>query len=253
MAAVMAVGPVRSLILSDERSFRPRLEGTIGSAKCRRVLAGTFTLSSPPLDLAAPEECLTDTTPRIVARRTIFDGWNRFEMVTVEEPGPDGGIVRNEREVIDHGEAAVVLTYDPARQVALLVRQMRTPLLVLGGDPYLLEACAGIVDPGETPEDCARREAEEELGLRLGPLRFVQRVVPSAGTLTERMHLFLAEYAPADLSEDGGGNPHEGETIEAVEMPFEELFQMARSGRIEDAKTLILVNRLMLERAPALA
>ena len=67
--------------------------------------------------------------------------------------------------MIDHGEAAVVLVDRSRAGVAILVRQWRAGLIATGADPYLLEACAGIIDPGETPEEAARREAEEEIGV----------------------------------------------------------------------------------------
>ncbi|MYZ48869.1 NUDIX domain-containing protein [Propylenella binzhouense] len=185
-------------------------------------------------------------TAAIVGRRMIYEGWNSFEIVDVEERLPDGTVLRSAREVIDHGEASVVLTYDPERQVALLARQLRTPLLWKGLDAYPLEACAGIMEKGETPEECAIREAEEELGLRLTGLKFVQTILPSAGTLTERMHLFLATYSGADRASSGGGNAHEGEAIEIVEMPLAELFAAARRGEIADAKTLVLVYTLLV-------
>lgn len=185
---------------------------------------------------------------RILARRLVYDGWNRFEVATIEEETSDGHLLRHEREIIDHGDAAVVLVCDPERGMALLVRQLRPPLLARGLDPFLLEACAGIIDPGETAEQCAVREAQEELGVTPQRLRLVQTIVPSAGTLTERMHLFLAEWSAGDPSGAGGGNRHEGETIEVVEMPLADLFAAARQGRIEDAKTLVLVQALMLER-----
>ena len=185
--------------------------------------------------------------PRIVATKTIYKGWNRFDIATVEAADRQGRLRRQEREIIDHGEASVVLTVDRQRGVAILVRQWRAPLITLGSDPYLLEACAGIIDPGETAEESARREAEEEIGLKVGTMRKIGVVVPSAGTLTERMHLFIAEVSAADRTENGGGNPHEGEDIEIVEVPLAELFDKARRGEIADAKTLILVQRLMLE------
>jgi nudix-type nucleoside diphosphatase (YffH/AdpP family) len=185
--------------------------------------------------------------PCIVATRTIYKGFNKFEIATVEAVDRKGRIRRLEREVIDHGDASAVLTVDRQRGVAILVRQWRAPLIVAGVDPFLLEACAGIVDPGESPDESARREAEEEIGLKIGSLRKIGVVAPSAGTLTERMHLFIAEVSAADQTEEGGGNPHEGEDIEIVEMPLTELFDKARRGEIEDAKTLILVQRLMLE------
>ena len=190
---------------------------------------------------------MSSEAPRLVGTRQVFKGWNTFDIVTVEARDRAGELARIDREVIDHGDAGVVLTVDPKRRMAIMVRQWRAPLIVNGDDPFLLEACAGIVDPGEDPEEAARREAEEEIGIRIGRMRKVATVVPSAGTLTERMHLFIAEISDGDRTEDGGGNPGEGENIEIVEVPLDELFDKARRGEIADAKTLILVQQLMIE------
>ena len=189
--------------------------------------------------------------PRIVESELVYDGWNRLDIITVEAVDGDGTVGRHRRELIDHGEAAVVLVVERQRGVAVLVRQWRTGLIGTGVDPYLLEACAGIIDPGETPEETARRETEEEIGVTVGRLRSLGSVLPSAGTLTERMHLYVAEVSAADLSSRGRGNPHEGENIEVVEVPIARLYEMARQGTIEDAKTLIIVQRLMLEAVEA--
>lgn len=189
--------------------------------------------------------------PRIVESELVYDGWNRLDILTVEAADPDGGIGRHRRELVDHGEAAVVLIVERQRGVAVLVRQWRIGLIGTGVDPYLLEACAGIIDPGETPEETARRETEEEIGVTVGKLRSLGSIVPSAGTLTERMHLYVAEVSAADLSSRGRGNPHEGENIEVVEVPLATLYDMARHGKIEDAKTLVIVQRLMLEELEA--
>jgi GDP-mannose pyrophosphatase NudK len=185
--------------------------------------------------------------PRVVETERVYVGWNILDIVTVEAADPDGMLRRHKREVIDHGHAAVVLVIDRERDVAILVRQWRAGLLGTD-DPYLLEACAGILDPGETPEEAARREAEEEIGVTIGAMRSLGSVVPSAGTLTERMYLYVAEVAANDRGKPGGGNPHEGENIEVVEVPLVELFDMARDGALKDAKTLIIVQRLMLEQ-----
>ncbi|HSG95265.1 MAG TPA: NUDIX hydrolase, partial [Afifellaceae bacterium] len=136
---------------------------------------------------------------------------------------------------------------DPDRRRALLARQWRAPLLVTGDDPFLLEVCAGLIDDGETPDDAAIREAEEELGLHLETVRNVGAVYSSPGALTEKIHLFLATYDLQDRKSDGGGLDHEGEDILIVEMPLGELFKMARTGAITDAKTLVLVQKLILQ------
>lgn len=185
--------------------------------------------------------------PRIVDTKRVYTGWSRFDIVTVEAADANGFIRRHKRELVDHGEAAAVLVIDRKRNTALMARQWRVGLIGRAGDPYLLEACAGLIDPGETPEAAARREAEEELGVSIGELRSLGSIVPSAGTLTERVHLFVAELSGDEIRASGGGNPHEGETIEVVEITLPNLYELARRGEIIDAKTLILVQRLMLE------
>lgn len=192
---------------------------------------------------------MKDRKPRVVATKRIYKGWNTLDILTVEVTGAGGEVRRHERELVDHGEAAVVLPIDRARGVAFLVKQWRTGLLS-SDNPYLLEACAGIVDPGETPEIAARREAEEEVGLKIGALRSLGTILPSIGTTSEKMHLFVADVSVGDLKTAGGGVPHEGEEIEVVELPLAELYTMARDGRLNDAKTLVIVQRLMLEESP---
>jgi GDP-mannose pyrophosphatase NudK len=191
---------------------------------------------------------VTTDPPRIIERKRVYEGWNVFDLLTVEAVEPDGVRRRHKREVLDHGAAAAVLVIDRDRGVALLVRQWRAGLLASGApDAYLLETSAGIIDPGETPEKAARREAEEELGLTVRKLRSLGSVMPSAGALTERVHLFVAEATSADRANAGGGLAHEGESLEVVEVPLPDLFAMARDGTLEDSKTLIIVQRLMIE------
>jgi nudix-type nucleoside diphosphatase (YffH/AdpP family) len=184
---------------------------------------------------------------KITERSRVYDGWNTLDVLSVETLDDAGVSRRHEREVLDHGPVAAVLPYDPDRRRALLARQLRVPVLVAGDDPFLLEACAGLIDTGETPDDAAIREAREELGLHLQAVRKVGAVYPSPGALTEKMHLFLATYDLNDRKSDGGGLDHEGEDIEIIEMSLDELFQMARAGAIADAKTLLLVQILILD------
>jgi nudix-type nucleoside diphosphatase (YffH/AdpP family) len=182
-------------------------------------------------------------TATILAEKTVHKGWNRLLVATVTTAG--GATI--ERSVEDHGAAAAVLPYDPARRCALLVRQMRVPLLLAYGVQHSLEAPAGILDEDD-PVACVRREAMEEAGLRLGPVSHVGSVFPMPGISTERMELFLAEYGAADRIGAGGGLEAENEEIEVVEMPLGELAAMAVKGGLADLKTLALVQALMLGR-----
>jgi nudix-type nucleoside diphosphatase (YffH/AdpP family) len=181
---------------------------------------------------------------RLLDRKVIYQGWGRYLLLTV---GLKGGAVV-ERQMDDHGQAAVVLPYDAGRGVALLARLARAGPLYLGEDPWLVEAAAGIIDPGETPQEAARREAMEELGVRLGALEPVGRVFTSPSTSSEVCHLFLAPYAAADRVAAGGGLQAEHEEIEVLELPLAELADRVDAGAIRDMKTLSLILALMRRR-----
>lgn len=179
--------------------------------------------------------------PVIVGREVVYRGWLTFSILTLR--AGDGPVFT--RETVEHGRAAAVLPYDGARRVAMLVRQLRAPALLARGETSVLEAIAGMLD-GDTPEQSARREAGEETGLALGKLEFVAEAWCSPGMTTERVSLFLAPYGVSDRVGTGGGLAAEHEDIEIVEMPLAELARMADAGRIDDMKTLVLVQTLRL-------
>ncbi|WP_375461399.1 NUDIX domain-containing protein [uncultured Enterovirga sp.] len=166
-------------------------------------------------------------------------------MLKVRVALPDGSTLT--REVEDHGDAAAVLAYDPERRVALMARQLRAPMLLAAGEPDVLEVVAGLLD-GDEPEQCARREAEEEVGLRLGPLEKVVVLNTMPGISTERIHLFLAAYAASDRVGAGGGLAGESENITVEEHALADLAVMADDGRLPDAKTMLLIQTLRLRR-----
>ena len=172
--------------------------------------------------------------------------WSKLLVATIRLP--DGQTTQ--RDIEDHGEAAVVLPYDPERRMAMLIRQFRTPPFYAAGDDIILEAPAGRLDT-EAPETCARREVLEEIGLRLGELERVARVWTMPALSTERAWLYLARYCGADRIEAGGGVADEHEEITVVEMPLIELAAMADAGTLSELKLLLLVQTLRL-RQPAL-
>jgi nudix-type nucleoside diphosphatase (YffH/AdpP family) len=173
---------------------------------------------------------------------TVHSGWTKLYVATIRLP--NGQTVR--REIEDHGVAVCVLPYDPARRMAILVRQFRAPVFYAAKELETLEAIAGIVESSD-PKDCARGEAREEAGLNLGTLEHVVTGWTMPGVSTERMHLYLAVYRQGDQV-DAGGRADEHETITVAEMPLGELAAMADSGRLTDMKTLVLVQTLRLRR-----
>lgn len=177
----------------------------------------------------------------------LSHNWAKLDRYVISYRRRDGKTDHLVREVYDHGHGAAVLPYDAGRNTVLLVRQFRLPAYLNDTDDHLIEACAGLLD-GNDAAGCARREAEEELGYRLGALRLMTSVFMSPGAITERLTLFLADYSSTDRIAAGGGHSHAGEDIEVLELPFDKVRRMASEGRIIDAKTVMLIMFLERER-----
>ena len=186
-------------------------------------------------------------SPKILAETILHQGWGRYLRIRVRLQG--GEMV--DRELEDHGPAVCVLPYDPVRKVATFVRQFRLPVFWSGGPPELLEAPAGLLE--QAPDACARREAMEETGIRLGTLEPVVTGWTMPGVSTERMHFFLAPYAEADKVAAGGGLANEHENITVVELPLAQAAAMVRAGEITDVKTLVMVLALQVRRSDLFA
>lgn len=178
---------------------------------------------------------------RLVTEQVLSDDWYLLRKITFDYRRRDGSWQRQSREVYDRGNGAVILLYNAARLTVLLTRQFRMPAYVNGcEDGLLIEACAGLLD-GEEAAACIRREAEEETGFRLRAPRQVLEAYMSPGSVTERLHFFVAEYESGDRVSTGGGEVAEGEEIETIELTLVEAMGMVDSGAIRDGKTIILL------------
>lgn len=184
---------------------------------------------------------------RNLAVETLADDWGKLTRTSFDYRRRDGEVQRLTREVYDHGSAAALLLFDPARQTVLLVRQFRYPATLNGDDPEMLEVTAGLLD-GEAPEVAAAREALEEAGHAARSIRHVCDIYASPGSLTEKVALFIGHYDESTRRNEGGGLIEEGEELELVELPLDEALAMIGDGRIMDAKTVILLQKLALER-----
>ncbi len=127
----------------------------------------------------------------IIERTTPYRGCFRIEAYRLRHQRFGGGWTEvMTRELFERGHAAVVLPYDPARDVVVLIEQFRIGAYAAGRGPWLIEAVAGIVEPGEEPEDVARREAMEEAGCAITALEAIGTVMPSPGGSSEILHLY---------------------------------------------------------------
>jgi nudix-type nucleoside diphosphatase (YffH/AdpP family) len=190
---------------------------------------------------------LTDQKYSVRHKRRAYEGFMNLDLydVTITRGEDHWDMVR---EVHDHGHGAAVLPFDPERRTALLVRQLRVPVHVAGGEGLFLEVAAGLTDPGETdPAETARREAAEELQCRIHDLKRVAEFYPIPGMVTERMACYLARYALQDrFAVDH--TPDEDEVLEVEEWPLAELWRAMQDGRLSDGKSLICLMGLRLER-----
>jgi nudix-type nucleoside diphosphatase (YffH/AdpP family) len=181
---------------------------------------------------------------RLQGVQVLSDSWYVLRKLSFELRRRDGSWQALNREAYDRGNGAVLLLFSPARGTVVLTRQFRLPAFINGGgDGYLIEACAGLLD-GDDPETCIRREAEEETGYLVRTPRKVFEAFMSPGSVTERLHFFVAEYEPADRVQEGGGLRAEGEDIEVIEMPLQEALEGIADGRICDAKTIMLLQHV---------
>jgi nudix-type nucleoside diphosphatase (YffH/AdpP family) len=188
-----------------------------------------------------------DDRIKIRSVEVLSEDWAVLKKTTFDYRRNDGVWETHVRQTYDRGDGAVILPYDRERGTILLVRQFRYAAYVSGHAEPLLEACAGLLDEDD-PEACARREAEEELGYRLRNVRRLYSPYMSPGSVIERLWFFVADYLPQDRVSNGGGAADEGEDIEVIEMTLDEALSMIADGGIVDAKTIMLVQHLALER-----
>ena len=184
-------------------------------------------MSEPAPESTAP---LVET---VLRSERVFEG-RRISVRVDEVLMADGRRAR--REVVEHPDAVVVLAIRDDGLIAF-VRQWRHPT----GRP-LLELPAGRIDPGETPEQTARRELREEVGLDPGRLELARGFFVAPGSLDEFLHGYIARdcvEAPLEADED--------EELIVEWKPLGEAIDLVEAGEIIDAKSVILIQYLALE------
>jgi nudix-type nucleoside diphosphatase (YffH/AdpP family) len=177
---------------------------------------------------------------RVKNVRVLSANHYTLKTTTFEWRRANGEWQTQHRETYDRGNGATLLPYHLAQGTVVLVRQFRYPAYVNGYDDLMIEALAGLLDH-EAPEVRIRAEAEEETGYRLGAIRKIFEAFMSPGSVTEKLHFFVAEYAPDMRVGSGGGIASEGEDIEVLELPIDQALAMVGDGRIVDAKTIMLL------------
>ncbi|WP_426478837.1 GDP-mannose pyrophosphatase NudK [Chryseobacterium sp. CBSDS_008] len=183
----------------------------------------------------------------ILQTEVLSDNWYTLNKVTYAVQKKDGTSETQSREAYDRGNGAVILLYNKLSNTVILTRQFRLPTYINGNATgMLIEACAGLLD-NDNPEDCIKRETEEETGYKISKVEKVFEAYMSPGSVTEILHFFIAEYSQEMKIADGGGLEEEGENIQVLELSFEESLTMIDTGEIQDAKTIMLLQHLRLK------
>ena len=183
---------------------------------------------------------------KILKDEILSDNWYTLHKIKYEYIKRDGSQQIQTREVYDRGNGATILLYNKEQKTVILTKQFRLPSFVNGNsNGMLIEACAGLLD-NDNPEECIRRETEEETGYKITDVRKIFQAYMSPGSVTELLHFFIAEYTKSMKLHEGGGIEHEEENIEVLEIPFQQAMEMAESNEIKDGKTILLLQYVKL-------
>ena len=190
---------------------------------------------------------MQETNVSIEKTEILSDNWYTLKKVTFNIKKQNGETETQSREAYDRGNGAVILLYNINAKNVILTRQFRLPTYINGNkNGMLIEACAGLLDDNN-PEDCIRKETEEETGYKISKVEKIFEAYMSPGSVTEILYFFIAEYSDEMKINEGGGLEEEGENIEVLELNFDEALSMIDKGEIKDAKTIMLLQHLRLK------
>ena len=178
----------------------------------------------------------------------LSDNWYTLNKIVFDYKMPNGQWVEQARESYDRGNGAAVLLYNKKKQTVILISQFRMPTYMNGNETGLMiEVTAGLLD-GDDPQTCVIKEAEEESGFRVKKVEKVFEAYMSPGAVTEIIHFYIAAYDDKDKVSEGGGIAAEQEDISVLELDFKKALDMVSKGEIKDAKTIMLLQYLMINK-----
>lgn len=184
---------------------------------------------------------------KIQKTEILSNDWYTLRKITYDYLKKDGSWETQSRETYDRGNGATILLYNTDLKTVILTKQFRLPSFINGNETgMLIESCAGLLDK-DNPEDCIKRETEEETGYKISKVKEIFKAYMSPGSVTEILYFFIAEYSNTMKVNDGGGVEHEQEDIEVLEILYENALQMIDKGDIMDGKTIILLQYLRLK------
>ncbi|MBR9855384.1 MAG: NUDIX domain-containing protein [Algicola sp.] len=178
---------------------------------------------------------------RNIKKEVLSDNWYTLNKVTFEYQREDGEWETQIREAYDRGNGAAILLYNIEKGTIILTKQFRMPTYLNGNtDGMMVEVCAGLLEKGNA-EETIKMEVEEETGYQIDQVQKVFEAYMSPGSVTEILYFFIGKYKDEMKVSEGGGAEDETENIEVLELCFTEALEMINSGKIKDAKTIMLL------------
>ncbi|MGB4776021.1 MAG: GDP-mannose pyrophosphatase NudK [Daejeonella sp.] len=183
---------------------------------------------------------------KILKTEILSDNWYTLKKITYQYLKKNVTWQEQNREVYDRGNGATILLYNKDLKTVILTRQFRLPTFINGNETgMLIETCAGLLDK-DNPEDCIKRETEEETGYKISDVKKVFEAYMSPGSVTEILYFFIAEYSSSMKMNEGGGIEDEQEDIQVLEFNIDQAIQMIDTGEIKDGKTIMLLQYIRL-------
>ena len=191
---------------------------------------------------------LTSDDVEVLEHKVAFRGYFRIDHYRLRHRTFAGGWTKPLlREVFERGHAVAVLLYDPDADKVVLIEQFRIGALTAGRNPWLLEVVAGIIGEGESLEEVARRETEEETGCTALDIELIADYMPTPGGSSECITLYCARVQVPT----GGtvhGLEHEGEDIRTVVMDAGEAIALLDQGKLDNSAILVAIAWLARKR-----
>ncbi len=184
----------------------------------------------------------------IVKEESLYEGFFRLQRIQFRHKLFAGGMSNIvTRELLYKSAASAVIAYDAERDSVVLVEQVRIGAYQpgLSSSPWLLELIAGMIEPGESPEQVALRESEEEAGIKISHLEHVLSVWDSPGSTVERLHLFVGKVDSRTATGlHGLATEHEDIKVHVVDR--ETAYQWINEGKIDNSIALMGIQWLQL-------
>ncbi|HIF55102.1 MAG: NUDIX domain-containing protein [Methylococcales bacterium] len=185
---------------------------------------------------------------KINQHEIVYNGFFRLEKYQLQHTLFEGGWSKEiSRELFMRGNCVAVILYDPDRDEVVLIEQFRAGAVLRPEHAWLIEIVAGAIEPGETAEEVAYREAVEEAGCVIEELLLINEFYTTPGGSSERISLFCGKV---DSSQVGGvhGLDDEDEDILVSVAKFDDVYQMVEAGSIESGIPIIAIQWLYINR-----